>query len=155
MEDSQLSDEFSLKIDNGNKGYLIEASKWGKFLSVLGFIVISIIVLCGLAFLLMGNSLYSSEVNTDLQSLDLSGSTGIVAGLYFFVIALVYFFPCLFLYKFSSKMQLAIKTDDQVMLNSSFENLKSLFKFLGIITIIILSIWVIAILFSAILGSMF
>jgi hypothetical protein len=38
MEDSPLSNAFSLQVDNGNAGYLIEASKWGKFLSILGFI---------------------------------------------------------------------------------------------------------------------
>ena len=156
MEDSPLSNAFSLQVDNGNVGYLIEASKWGKFLSILGFIGVSIMVLCGFVFMLTGGNFYSSEVNTDLQNLDLpSGSVGIIFAFYFFIIAVVYFFPCLFLYKFSTKMQVAIRTNDQVVLNKSFENLKSLLKFFGIITIIILSIWIIALLFSAILGSIF
>jgi hypothetical protein len=155
MEDSPLSNTFSLQVDDGIARYLTEASKWGKFLSIMGFIFISIIVICGFVFMLVGNSFYSSDVNTDFQSLGLTGSVGILFGLYFFVIALIYFFPCLFLYKFSSKMQMALRTNDQVMLNSSFENLKSLLKFLGIITIIVLSIWVLMILFNTMLASIF
>ncbi|HEX5153455.1 MAG TPA: DUF5362 family protein [Parafilimonas sp.] len=156
MEDSTLLNTFSLQVDNGNVGYLIEASKWGKFLSILGFIGIGIMILCGFVFMLTGGSFYSSEVNTDLQNLDMpSGTVGIVLGLYLFVIALVYFFPCLFLYKFSTKMQEAIRTNDQIVLNKSFENLKSLFKFFGIVTIIVLSMWIIAVIFSTLLGSIF
>jgi len=155
MEDSPLSNTFSLQVDDGTVLYLMETSKWAKFLSIMGFVFISILLLCGLAFMLTGGSFYSSSVNTDLQNLDMAGSVGVLFGVYFFVIALVYFLPCLFLYRFSSKMQLAIRTSDQVMLNRSFENLKSLFKFLGIITIIVLSIWVLALLFNILLGSIF
>lgn len=156
MEDSQLSDGFSLQVDNDNKGYLIEASKWGKFLSILGFIGIAVMVLFGFIFMLTGGNFYSSQVNTDLQNLDMpSGSVGVIFGLYFFVIALLYFFPCLFLYKFSTKMQEAIRTNDQIVLNKSFENLKSLLKFFGIITIIVLSMWIIAVIFSTLLNSIF
>ena len=155
MEDVNLTHSFNLHVDNGNIPYLIEAAKWGKFLSILGFVLITIIVICGCVFLFSGGA-FSSEVNTDFQNLDIPpGAFGIVFGIYFLIIALIYFFPCLFLYRFASKMQLALRTNDQIVLNRSFENLKSLFKFFGVVTIIILCIWVIAAIFGVVLGSIF
>ena len=68
---------------------------------------------------------------------------------------LLYFFPCLYLYNFSSKMQTAIRHNDQISLNKSFQSLKSLLKFWGILTIIMLCIWVLAIIFGVALGTMF
>ena len=88
MEDSTLSNSFSLQVDDSVVRYLTEASKWGKFLSIMGFVFISIIVICGLVFMFTGGLVSSSTVNTDLQSLDLPGSFGVLFGLYFFVIAI-------------------------------------------------------------------
>jgi hypothetical protein len=156
MEDINLSHSFNLQVDNGNIPYLNEAAKWGKFLSILGFILITILLICGCVFAFSDGNFSSSDLNTEFQNLDLpSNALGIIFAFYFFLIALIYFFPCLFLYRFSTKMQLAIRTNDQIVLNKSFENLKSLLKFFGVITIIILSIWLIAIIFEVVLGSLF
>jgi hypothetical protein len=155
MEDINLSHTFNLQVDNGNIPYLNEAAKWGKFLSILGFVLIIILVICGCVFLFSGGNL-ASDVNTDLPNLDLApGAFGIVFAIYFFITALIYFFPCFFMYRFAAQMQLALRTNDQIVLNRSFENLKSLFKFFGVVTIIILCIWVIAAIFGAVLGSIF
>jgi hypothetical protein len=155
MEDINLSNTFNLQVDNGNIPYLIEAAKWGKFLSILGFIIIAILFLCGCVFLFSGGNL-ASDVNTDLPNLDLTpGAFGIVFAIYFFITAFVYFLPCFFMYRFATKMQLALRTNDQIVLNSSFENLKSLFKFFGVVTVIFLCIWVIVVVFGAVLGSIF
>jgi hypothetical protein len=50
-------------------------------------------------------------------------------------------------------MQTAIRNNDQVYLNTSFRNIKSFFKFWGIITIIALCIFVIAIIFAGFIGA--
>jgi hypothetical protein len=56
----------------------------------------------------------------------------------------LYFFPCLYLFNFAKKMQLALRNNDQINLNDSFRNLKSNFKYVGILTIVILSFYAIA-----------
>lgn len=156
MEENILPNTFPLQVDNGNIPYLNEAAKWGKFLSVLGFIIIAIVLVCGVIFAFEGNSLSSADLGSDFQTLDLpQSSIGIIFGIYFLVIAIAYFFPCLYLYNFSTKMQAAIRNNDQITLNRSFQNLKSLFKFFGVLTIIALCIWVIAITFGVILGTVF
>ena len=55
--------------------------------------------------------------------------------------AVLLFFPCLYLYKFSIKMQLAVKSVSQENLDESLMNLKSMFKFYGILTIVLLSFY--------------
>src|SRR3954465_8694634 len=123
MEDINLSHSFNLQVDNGNIPYLNEAAKWGKFLSILGFIVITILLICACVFAFSDGDFSSSDLNTEFQNLDLPASTvGLIFAFYFFLIALIYFFPCLYLYRFSTKVQLAIKTNDQIVLNKSFES---------------------------------
>jgi uncharacterized membrane protein YjgN (DUF898 family) len=153
MEDIIQPNTFPLQVDNGNIPYLNEAAKWGKFLSILGFIVIGFLLIFGILAALAGDAFYSSA---EFENLELpAGSASIIICIYFFIIALLYFFPCLYLYNFSSKMQTAIRHNDQISLNKSFQSLKSLLKFWGILTIIMLSIWVLAIIFGVALGTMF
>jgi hypothetical protein len=72
----------------------------------------------------------------------------------YIVLAVIYFFPCLFLYRFSTKMKTALNGNEQTDLTLSFQNLKSLFRYIGVITVIILAIYLIAILFI-VLGAAF
>lgn len=156
MEETLLSNTFPLQIDNSNIPYLSEAARWGKFLSILGFIFITIMLIVGLLALFSGGSFTSSELDTEFQDMQLPPSiAGVIIGIYILIVAILYFFPCLYLYNFSSKMQAALKNNDQVNLNVSFKNLKSLFKFWGVLTIIILSIWILALLFGVLLTSAF
>jgi hypothetical protein len=64
----------------------------------------------------------------------------------YIVIALVYFFPCLYLYNFANRMKIALLNNDQVQLNISFKNLRALYRFIGILMIIGLCIWVLGVL---------
>jgi hypothetical protein len=73
--------------------------------------------------------------------------------LVYVLIGLLYFFPCLYLFNFSSKMQIALRNNDQELLNQSFKNLKSCFKFIGILTIIVISIYLLVIIVSIAAGS--
>ncbi len=61
------------------------------------------------------------------------GGTTIV--IIYLVIAVIYFFLSLFLYRFASKMKIALNTTDQDSLNNSLGNLKTLYKTMGILTI--------------------
>ncbi len=156
MEENIISNNFTLQVDNSNSPYLMEASKWGKFLSVLGFILIVILVICGFAAALSGYNFSSSDLNNEFQNLNVSAKAGgLILAIYFWVVSILYFFPCLFLYKFSAKMQFALRNNDQVSLNSSFHNLKSLFKFFGILTIIFLCMWILIIIFGVVLATAF
>ena len=59
----------------------------------------------------------------------------------YLAIAVLLFFPCLYLNKFSVKMKTALNSINQEDFEDSFKNLKSLFKFYGILSIILLSFY--------------
>jgi ATP/ADP translocase len=77
---------------------------------------------------------------------------GAVATVLYILMALLYFFPCLFLFNFASKMKTALLSNDQNSLNSSFQNLKKTFRYVGVLTIIVLCFYVIALLISLAAG---
>ena len=150
MEQNITPNTFALQIDNGNIPYLAEAAKWGKFLSILGFIFCALIILMRLFAGTLMSTMFSQF---ETQTPGFGAVSGTVFMIYYILIAILYFFPCLFLFNFSSKMQTAIRNNDQIYLNNSFRNLKSLFKFWGILTIIGLCIFVIAIIFVGVVGA--
>ena len=62
----------------------------------------------------------------------------------------IWFFPLLFLLRFANKMRFALAGNDQQALNTSVQNLKICFRYVGIITIIILALYAIALVFVVI-----
>jgi len=135
---------FDINLDQQNQVYLSETAKWAKFLAIIGFIFIGILVLMGF----FAGSLFSNFYAA-------SGMEYFGAGFFLFfyiAIALLYFFPTLFLYKFASSMQMALRNNDQIRLTDSFKNLKSCFKFIGIVTIVFIGFYVITIIIGIITG---
>ena len=138
MESNQNLLNSDLQIDSIAHTHLSETAKWAKFLSILGFILSGIIAVVALF------------AGTILGSLGNSfGGSIIGAGFIMFVyliLSSVYFFMSLFLYRFASKMKLALSMTDQENLNNSFLNLKNLYRLIGIITNIYLSFIALALL---------
>jgi hypothetical protein len=145
MEQNQDSSLFGINVDQTAKSHLAEAPKWAKFLSIMGFIFCGFIALIGLFF---GTfmSMFSSQYGENNPYNDLPTSTGFGAAMavLYIVIALIYFFPCLFLFRFSFKMKAALASNDQEVLNTSFQNLKASFRYVGIIMIVMLAFWALA-----------
>ena len=152
MEQNITPNNFALQIDNGNIPYLAEAAKWAKFLAILGFIFCALIIIGALFAGTFFTAVLSQFQQAGMGTLGAISGTAVAN--YYALIALLYFFPCLYLFNFASKMQAAIRNNDQIYLNTSFKNLKSLFKFWGILTVIFLCIIVIGMIF-AIVGLSF
>jgi len=57
------------------------------------------------------------------------------------LIAIVYFFPLYYLLQFSKKIKKALKTKNDQMLANAFQMLKSHYKFIGVLTIITISLY--------------
>ena len=124
--------ESQLIINSDVKSYLLETAKWSKFLSIAGFVGMGILVLVGI-FVMVGLSAFSSISNMGFPM----GALGFI----YIIIALLYYFPLSYLYKFSVNLAKGLKSNEQQSVNYGFENLKSLFKFMGILTIVVLSIY--------------
>jgi hypothetical protein len=145
MEPNTESHLFELQVDHNIQSYLGETARWAKFLAILGFIFCGIFVLVAL--------FAGSLIATSMRLAGGSGMGGLVSFIYV-AFALLYFFPCLYLYNFASRMQVALRSNDQEQLSSSFRNLKSCYRFIGILMIICLGLWVL-ILLLGIFGTAF
>jgi hypothetical protein len=125
VENSLMS---NMEINN----YLMEASKWGKFLAIIGYVMMGLLVLVAIVMM------FSLSVLS--QASQSKFPMGLV-GLLYILLAGIYYFPITYLYKFSAQMKQAIQLQNEHLLASGFQNLKSLFKFMGIFTIVMLSVY--------------
>lgn len=139
------SNLFELQIDHEISSHLRETAKWAKFLSIVGFVFIGLMLI----FLLFAGSMLSAySYSSPIGAAFGSGSGGMVQIVLLVVMIALYFFPCLFMYNFSTRMLRSLRNNDQYTLVSSFRQLKLCYKFIGILTLIVLSIYVLIILGS-------
>jgi hypothetical protein len=125
-------DENLLTFNSEIKGYLLETSKWGKFLAIVGYVGMGLLFLLGVVFI-AGFSFFSSVANV--------GFPVRIIGFIYLSISVLYYFPLNYLYRFSVQLKQGFNSIDQQTVSSGFENLKSFFKFMGIFTIVVLSIY--------------
>ena len=151
---SQESEQslFGLSIDPQSKVYLTETAKWGKFLSVLGFILCTFMLLGGIIFATMSNDLERSMNRDGFSSREFRG-LGATMAITYIVIAVLYFFPCLYLLRFSSYVQAAINSGEQEKLTTAFMSLKSLFRFVGICTLIVVGLAILGAVIVSVTGN--
>jgi hypothetical protein len=128
--------ENQLTINNEIKAYLLETSKWGKFLAIVGYVGMGLLLLLGIVFI-VGFSIFSSVPGV--------GFPIRIMGLVYILLSVAYYFPLKYLYNFSIHLKQGINSINQQRVTYGFEYLKSLFKFMGIFTIVVLSIYVLII----------
>ena len=139
-----------LQVTPQAQNYLIESAKWGKFLSIMGFIVCGLMVI--IAFFVPAYLTQMSEYSAMPSGFSAGMRTGMT--ILYLLMALLFFFPCLYLYRFSTKMQVATKNISQENFDESLMNLKSMFKFYAIVTIIILSLYALIFIVGIIAAAM-
>jgi hypothetical protein len=146
---SPLTQLEQITLNSKSKSFLREISKWAFFFAILGFI--------GIVFMVIGailvGTIYAPMLDMLAQQQGIS-SLGITLTITYLVMALLYFMPVLYLFKFSRKMKTALATKNDEVLANAFENLKSHYKFVGVLTIIMISLYVLLIGFSLVAGSL-
>jgi len=136
-----------LTLSPGTIKFLTETRKWVNFLSILGFIGIGIMVLFGLFAGAIFNAI-PSEFSSPA-----AGLGGGLFGIIYILMALLYSFPVFYLYKFGSKLKVALLNKDNAALELAFENLKSHYKFVGILMLIIVAFYAVSLIGFGIFGA--
>ena len=150
-EQNQESSLFGFGIDQSSRAHLAEAAKWAKFLAIVGFVMCGLIIV--LSFFI--GTLFSTSMGRYGDSSSAFGSGfGIIITIVYLSFGVLYFFPCLFLFRFANNMIGALNSNEQITLNRSFQNLKIMFRYVGILTIIVLGLYIIVFAFG-ILGAAF
>lgn len=147
MENIEIQNDLSnekteLFIDEKSKRYLTEIRKWTKFLAILGFIFIGLIVLLGLILTFSG-SMFGSYMG---------GIERIAILIIYLLIGVLYFFPIYYLLKFAVNMKSGLEQNKQHDISVAFEFLKSHYKFIGILTIVVLGLYVLIGIVAALAG---
>jgi hypothetical protein len=138
----QIETEDSSSLSLHSKAFLSEAAGWARFMAIVGFVLLG---LGTIGMLFAGSS---------LALLGASGvPTALIIGI-FLVFGIIWFFVSFYLFRFGSKMKEALQFQSRELIDQSFENLKSYFKLMGILTIIYLAFYALILLFSG-LSSMF
>ncbi|HEX2921279.1 MAG TPA: hypothetical protein VHO50_08960 [Bacteroidales bacterium] len=78
--------------------------------------------------------------SSSLSALATGFPMGILAFVYI-AIAVLFYFPVTYLYRFSVQMKPGLSSGDQPTVTSAFKNLKSMFRFMGIFAIVVLSLY--------------
>ncbi|WP_162056075.1 hypothetical protein [Pontibacter pamirensis] len=119
-----------LIIDLTSRHLLHTIAKWGKLLAVVAFVML------GLVLLIAGyEGIWNGFGEKD--------ATLVMVKLLY---KLVFFFPALYLFRFSNKMEVALNSSNQELITASLVNLKIFFRFLGIFTLIFLVVGTISML---------
>ena len=127
-------------LTEGMLFYLKGAAPWLRFISIVGFICLGISILSILLVtFVFGHALEELPEAAPYAALLTSGMVFI----YLPILAL-YFFPILYVFRFGKKIQNYLFTGDSGDLEAAFKNNKSLWKFLGILMIIMLGFFALA-----------
>ena len=136
MENDNLenSNTQPITLNDFDKYYIHQTAKWTRLLSIIvgiGFLILFAIGMTAIGGLNTGNTAIALP-------------TGMLAGIYF-LLAGVYFFPVFYLYKSSINMQEGVLNNNQERLTEGFKFLHFHFKFLGIMTITVISLYILLI----------
>ncbi len=142
--DESTQDSENLGLTSKTISFLTEIRKWVNFLAILGFVMVGIMVVFGL----FAGTIFSAMSSQMGGAMPFSSFFGI----FYILIALIYFFPVLYLYKFGANLKAALARRDSKSLEAAFENLKSHYKFVGIMAIIGLSFYALGLLFGLMAG---
>ncbi len=137
--------EIQLIVTEDIRSYLYDMAKWTKFLAIVGFIVTGLTAMA--AFGAGAFMAVMAKINPLIANI----SSGVFT-LYFLIIALLYFYPSLLMYKHSTAANRAVLYGDQLSLSVAVKNLKSFFKFWGILMIVVIALYVLIFLLAIVGG---
>jgi len=133
-------DSRKIEIEQKTLDNLNTIRKWTMFIAIIGFILLGLLLIIGL---IAGTFLSAFKLGE--TGLGIPESLGLIV---LFVVAVIYFFPVFFLFRFSKHTGNAVQTLNKEELHKAFKNLKSYVVYLGVLIIIGLSIYVMALVFA-------
>ncbi len=124
-----------LTVSSASKNFLTETAKWAKFLAIIGFFFIG----CLLVLAIFTTTIfeYAIKIQPEIPKV-----LGLVVMITCVLFAFIYFFPVYYLLQFSNQMKKALTTKNDETLAKAFEMLKSHYKFIGVFTIITISLYI-------------
>ncbi|MGZ3764396.1 MAG: DUF5362 family protein [Mucilaginibacter sp.] len=132
------------------QSYLREAGKWANFLAIVGFIMCGLILIMAL----FAGSIFTtmSRVMPNSQGSNLLAGMGGLISVVYILLDVLYFFFSFYLYQFAGQIKKGINYTDSLQVTSAMGKLKSFFKLWGIVTIVVISLYVLFFLIAILVG---
>jgi hypothetical protein len=124
-----------IEIEEDTLKYLSTIRKWSMFLAILGFIGIGLLVLIGLVA-----GVFLSVFKSQNSPFGISES---LVFLVIIVIVVLYFFPVLYLFRFSKHTANAVRLLDKLEMHKAIKNLRSYYVFTGVFVIVVLALYLV------------
>jgi len=142
LEIKEQENKNELVLEMQAEGFLRETRKWAKFLAIVGFIFIGIAALGSIGLFA------ASSMMTAYTAVPMGGIA------FFYLIFLgLYFFPIYYLLKFANKAKEALDSRSNQSLTESMGFIKSHYKFVGILTIVMLALYPIGIIVAIVVAA--
>ncbi|MCB9170692.1 MAG: hypothetical protein H6594_10130 [Flavobacteriales bacterium] len=156
--DPTLTTAPGTQLSPEDAGSLVRTARWARFLAIIGFVVIGLMVVMGFS---MG-SLFAMLGNMQARMTDMDAfpvlpmrALGAVYTVLFLLIGAVYFVPTLLLYQFATRTLRSLAGPfDPGTFSGALAAQRRLYKFIGILLIIVLAFYLVAILFMLLAGGM-
>lgn len=132
-----------LKLNQEAVQSLGETRKWTTFFGILGIILIVIMLIISLIVALVLPFL-NETVDTPFPPALLS--------IVYLIIAGIYILPVIYLMRFGSFVKKALSVSSDQMLGQALRNLALHFRTVGIITIVMISLYIVAVILMVIFG---
>ena len=130
------------------RSYIYEIAKWASFLAIVGFVFTGLIVLSAFTA--------GAMIATNPQLAMMFGKMGAAGSIVLTIMCLIYafiiFYPSLLMFKYSTKAKLGVLYGEQENLDVAFGKLKSLFKYWGILMIVVIGLYLLLII-STVVGG--
>ena len=138
------------KVEIGQEalGYFDTTRKWTMFFAILGFVFLGLMLVFGLVAGTLIRKFTSGM--SGMEGMEGMGSMGAAGGMasimmiiVMLIFAVIYFFPLFYLLKFSQHAKRAVASCDANEMTLAFKNIKSYWKYMGILVIILLAVYLI------------
>jgi len=121
-------------LDDTARYHLLDTVRWTKFLAIIGFVITGLFLVAAILMVVIGKSIFA-------MSPQYPGGLAAGLGLVYIIAAGIYFYPVYALLRFSGCMKKGILNDDRQLVNDAFRYQKLMYKYIGILMIIILAFY--------------
>ena len=136
----------NLNLNQASLSFLSQIRSWTRIISIIMFIMIGFMILAGIMMSVMMKTLVSNELQTPMPF-----PAGAMALMYV-LMAVLYFFPVYYLYRFSENLGHALNTGSEDALTTSLQFLKNHYTFVGVLLIIGIVLMALAFIIAIFIG---
>lgn len=135
-----MENQTNLELNAQAEDALRVSAKWSMFLAIMGFIGIALMII---AAIFMTTAM--SSIPDDVYGNSPFGAVKGFISVIYLVMAAIYFVPVYYLFKYASGMKDALSVRNSEMVSEALVFLKSHHKFLGIMMIVVISLYILTI----------